>query len=155
MRDEAQTHARAIVDATDLPVSADLEKGFGNTPDEVAETIRRAADAGLVGCTIEDATGDPEKPLYDLAFAVERITAAAEVVRALPLPFRIYGGNREYDEAITYLTRAIRADPDYAHGTGYAQRAYAYKMKGELDAAKPDFAEACKRGTTSVCTEPR
>jgi hypothetical protein len=58
-------------------------------------------------------------------------------------------------DSITYLTRVIRADPDYAHGTGYAQRGHAYKMKGDLDAAKFDFAEACKRGTTSACGEGR
>jgi tetratricopeptide (TPR) repeat protein len=68
---------------------------------------------------------------------------------------RVYAGNREHDEAIKYLTRALHVDPDYARGTGYAQCAYANKMKGELDAAKSDFAEACKRGTTSACTEAR
>src|ERR1041385_5763205 len=71
-RDEALAHARAIVDATDLPVSADLEKGFGDLPEVVAETIRLAAEVGLVGCTIEDATGDPDSPLYDVGLAVER-----------------------------------------------------------------------------------
>src|SRR5262245_52959957 len=70
-RDEAMAHSRLIVDATDLPVSADLERGFGDAPEIVAETIRLAADAGLVGCTIEDATGSQEGPLYDLPLAVE------------------------------------------------------------------------------------
>jgi len=64
-RDEALAHARLIVDATDLPVSADLEKGFGDAPEVVAETIRLAAEVGLVGCTIEDSTRDQDKPLYD------------------------------------------------------------------------------------------
>src|SRR5574341_2175089 len=64
-RDEALAQARAIVMATDLPVSADLEKGFGDAPDVVAETIRLAAATGLVGSSIEDATGDKDKPLYD------------------------------------------------------------------------------------------
>jgi 2-methylisocitrate lyase-like PEP mutase family enzyme len=86
-RGEALEHARLIVGATDLPVSADLEKGFGDGPEEVAETIRRAAEAGLVGCTIEDATGNEASPLYDLQLAAERIAAAAEVVRALRFPF--------------------------------------------------------------------
>ena len=86
-RDQALEHARLIMNATDLPVSADLEKGFGDAPEVVAETMRMAADAGLVGCTIEDSTGDPNKPLYDLSLAVERISAAAEAVRALPFPF--------------------------------------------------------------------
>src|SRR5207237_9092807 len=88
-RDEALAHARMIVEATDLPVSADLEKGFGDSPEVVVETIQRAANVGLVGCTIEDATGNPDRPLYDLGLAVERIAAAAEAARALPFPFRL------------------------------------------------------------------
>jgi 2-methylisocitrate lyase-like PEP mutase family enzyme len=86
-RDEALAHARTIVDATDLPVSADLEKGFGEAPEIVAETIRLAAAVGLVGCTIEDSTGNPDKPLYDTELAVERIAAAAQAARTLPFPF--------------------------------------------------------------------
>jgi len=77
-RDEALAHARLIVNATDLPVSADLEKGFGDAPEVVAETIRLAAEAGLVGCTIEDATRNHDRPLYDFGLAVERIAAAAQ-----------------------------------------------------------------------------
>src|SRR6478752_8411925 len=88
-RDEALAHARSIVDATDLPVSADLEKGFGDAPEAVAETIELAADAGLVGCTIEDSTGDPAHPLYDDQLAVERIVAAVEAARALTFPFTL------------------------------------------------------------------
>jgi 2-methylisocitrate lyase-like PEP mutase family enzyme len=86
-RDEALAHARRIVVATDLPVSADLEKGFGDGPDCVAETIKLAAVVGLAGCTIEDATGNPDHPLYDEGLAIERIAAAAESARALPFPF--------------------------------------------------------------------
>jgi len=88
-RDQALAHSRSIVDATDLPVSADLESGFGDSPEIVAETIRQAAAAGLVGCTIEDSTRDPNHPLYDFDFAVERIAAAAEAARALPFPFTL------------------------------------------------------------------
>jgi 2-methylisocitrate lyase-like PEP mutase family enzyme len=65
-REEALAHARGIVNATDLPVSADLEKGFGDAPAAAAETIRLAAEVGLVGGSIEDASGNKEKPLYDL-----------------------------------------------------------------------------------------
>src|SRR5580704_15403495 len=72
---------------TDLPVSADLEKGFGDAPEVVAGTIRLAAGVGLVGCTIEDSTGNPDSPLYDVRLAVERIAAAAQAARALPFPF--------------------------------------------------------------------
>jgi len=88
-RDEALAHARLIVGATDLPVSADLEKGFGDAPEVVAETIRLAAEAGLVGCTIEDATGNPDSPLYDIGLAVERIAAAAQAARSLQFPFML------------------------------------------------------------------
>ena len=87
-RDEALAHARAIVEATDLPVSADLEKGFGDAPSAAAETIRLAAEAGLVGGSIEDATGDPARPLYDLGHATERVAAAVEAARTLPFPSR-------------------------------------------------------------------
>lgn len=88
-RDEALAHSRRIVEATELPVSADLEKGFGDAPDDVAETVRLAAGAGLAGCTIEDATGDARRPLYDPVLAVERIAAGAEAARSLPFPFAL------------------------------------------------------------------
>jgi 2-methylisocitrate lyase-like PEP mutase family enzyme len=88
-RDEALAHSRTIVDASDLPVSADLENGFGDAPEAVAETVRLAAEAGLVGCTIEDTTGNPDSPLYDAGLAVERIAAAAQAARALQLPFTL------------------------------------------------------------------
>jgi 2-methylisocitrate lyase-like PEP mutase family enzyme len=88
-RDQALAHARIIVDATALPVSADLENGFGDAPETVAETIRLAAETGLVGCTIEDTTGNPDSPLYDFGLAVERVAAAAEASRALPFPFAL------------------------------------------------------------------
>ena len=86
-RVEALAHARMIVEATDLPVSADLEKGFGDAPEVVAETIRLAADVGLVGCTIEDATRNQDRPLHDFGLAVERIAAAAQAAHALAFPF--------------------------------------------------------------------
>src|SRR5438034_5711552 len=88
-RDEALAHCRAIVEATDLPVSADLEKGFGDAPSAAAETIRLAAGVGLVGGSIEDATGDQDKPLYDFAQATERVTAAVQAARALSFPFTL------------------------------------------------------------------
>ncbi|HEY3639263.1 MAG TPA: isocitrate lyase/phosphoenolpyruvate mutase family protein [Rhizomicrobium sp.] len=80
-RDEILDNAMSIVDATPLPVSADLEDGFGCTPELCAATIRLAADVGLVGGSIEDATGDPQKPIYEFDLAVERIAAAAETAR--------------------------------------------------------------------------
>jgi 2-methylisocitrate lyase-like PEP mutase family enzyme len=89
MRDEALAHAKAIVDAVDLPVSADLEKGFGERPEDAAETIRRAGEIGLVGGSIEDATGDKDRPLYDFEHAVERVAAAVQAARKHPFPFTL------------------------------------------------------------------
>jgi 2-methylisocitrate lyase-like PEP mutase family enzyme len=88
-RDESLAHARAVVEATDLPVSADLEKGFGDTPEDAALTIRSAGGVGLVGGSIEDATGDPSRPLFDAGLARERIVAAVAAARAMPFPFML------------------------------------------------------------------
>ena len=77
-RDEALAHAANIVGATELPVSADLENGYADRPEDVAETVRLAIDAGLAGCSIEDFSGDRENPLYDLELAAERVAAAAQ-----------------------------------------------------------------------------
>ena len=92
-RDDALAQARVICDATDLPVSADLEKGFGDAPEIVAQTIRLAAEAGLVGCSIEDASGSPDAPIYEIGHATERIAAAA-AARALPFAFTLTGRTR-------------------------------------------------------------
>lgn len=83
-RGEILNNAAEIVGATDLPVSGDLEDGFGHSPEACAETVRLACDVGLVGGSIEDATGDPAAPIYDLPRAIERIQAAVEVARNLP-----------------------------------------------------------------------
>jgi 2-methylisocitrate lyase-like PEP mutase family enzyme len=80
-RDEVLENAKEIVDATHLPVSADLEDGFGRSPEMCAQTIRLAAEVGLVGGSIEDATGDPADPIYEFDLAVERVAAAAEAAR--------------------------------------------------------------------------
>lgn len=80
-REEALAHAREIAGATPLPVSADLENGFADDPEGVAATVRAAAEAGLAGLSVEDYTGDPEKPIYDAALAAERVAAAAEAAR--------------------------------------------------------------------------
>jgi 2-methylisocitrate lyase-like PEP mutase family enzyme len=95
-RDEALAQARVICDAADLPVSADLEKGFGDTPEIVAETIRLAAEAGLVGCSIEDASGDPNAPIFEPVYATERIAAAVAAARALPFPFTVTGRTENF-----------------------------------------------------------
>jgi 2-methylisocitrate lyase-like PEP mutase family enzyme len=124
-RPEALAHARAIVAATDLPVSADLEKGFGDAPAAAAETIRLAAEVGLVGGSIEDATGDPARPLFDLGHATERVAAAAEAARALPFPFTLTAraenflrGHPSLDDTIARLRAFERAGADVLFAPG-------------------------------------
>jgi len=124
-REEALAHARAIVGATDLPVSADLEKGFGDAPAVAAETIRLAAEVGLVGGSIEDATGDKDKPLYDLSLAAERVAAAVQAARALPFPFTLTAraenylrGNSNLDDTIKRLQAFEKAGADVLFAPG-------------------------------------
>src|SRR6202165_351306 len=95
-RDEALAQARVICDATDPPLSAGLERGFGDAPEIVAETIRLAAEAGLVGCSIEDASGNPDAPIYEIGHATERIAAAAAAARALPFRFTLTGRTENF-----------------------------------------------------------
>jgi 2-methylisocitrate lyase-like PEP mutase family enzyme len=96
-------------DATELPVAGDLENGFGHAPEAAAETIRLAAEvAGLVGGSIEDATGDPRRPIYDFQHAVERVAAAAEAARALPFPFVLVGRAENFRCDIPDLDDTIR-----------------------------------------------
>jgi 2-methylisocitrate lyase-like PEP mutase family enzyme len=119
------THVAAIASATDLPVSADLENGFGDDPDTVAETIRLAASAGAVGGSIEDATSRPEQRIYEHAFAVERVRAAADVVRSLPFPFTLTAraenylvGRPELDDTIKRLQAYEEAGADVLYAPG-------------------------------------
>jgi 2-methylisocitrate lyase-like PEP mutase family enzyme len=123
-REETLANAKAIVDATDLPVAADLENGFGDSPEAAAETIRLAARVGLVGGSIEDATGVARNPIYEFQHAVERVSAAAEAARALPFPFMLVGRAenlrfaRDLDDTIRRLQafEAAGADVLYAPG---------------------------------------
>jgi 2-methylisocitrate lyase-like PEP mutase family enzyme len=118
-REEAITQIRSIADATDLPLSGDLEKGFGDSPEAVAQSIRLAAEAGLVGGSIEDATGDASKPLFDFTHAVERVAAAVAAARALPFPFTVTArsenflrGNPDLDDTIKRLQAFEKAGAD-------------------------------------------
>jgi len=124
-RAEAMAHCEVIVKATDLPVSADLEHGFDAAPEVVAETIRLAAGIGLVGASIEDATGDPHQPLFDLSHAQQRIAAAAAAAQALPFPFTLTArtenyvrGNPDLDDTIRRLKSFEAAGADVLMAPG-------------------------------------
>jgi len=124
-REEALAHIREIVGASDLPVSADLENGFGDAPEEAAETIRLGAAAGLVGGSIEDATGDERKPIYDHGHAVERVTAAVEAARALPFAFTLTAraenflhGRADLDDTLRRLQAFADAGADVVYAPG-------------------------------------
>jgi len=118
-REEALEHCYQIVSATDLPVAADLENGFASDPTAVAETIRLAADAGLVGGSIEDFSGDAARGQFDISYATERIAAAVEAARALPFYFTLaaraenyFRGDRNLDDTIKRLTAYELAGAD-------------------------------------------
>jgi 2-methylisocitrate lyase-like PEP mutase family enzyme len=124
-REETLANCCLIADATDLPVSADLENCFADEPKAAAETIRLAAEAGMVGGSIEDATGNAAKPIYDFDHAVERVKAAVAVARALPFPFVLAAraenflhGRPDLDDTIRRLRafEAAGADVLYAPG---------------------------------------
>lgn len=124
-RDEALAHCRAIVEACDLPVSADLEKCFGDAPKIVSETIRLAAAAGLAGASVEDFSGDESRPIYDHALAVERVAAAVEAARSLPFPFTLTAraenflhGRADLDDTIRRLQAFAAAGADVLYAPG-------------------------------------
>ncbi len=122
-RDEALAHARAIVAATDLPVSADFEKGFADAPKDVAETYRLAGEIGLSGASIEDASGHKDKPLFDFGLAVERVAAAVEVARknGIVLTARsenFLRGNPDLDDTIRRLQAFEKAGADVLMAPG-------------------------------------
>ena len=120
-------HCREVTAATDLPVSADLERGKGDSPEQAAETIFAAEAAGLAGCSIEDHTGDPANPIYDFSLATERVAAAVEAARALKHDFvftaraeNFLWGKTDLDDTIKRLQAFERAGADvlYAPGIG-------------------------------------
>ncbi len=122
-RDEALAHARAIVQATPLPVSADLEKCFGDSPATAAETIRLAAQAGLAGGSIEDFSGSKDKPLFDFNHAVERVAAAAEAARKADFVLtarteNFLRGNPDLDDTIRRLQAFEKAGAEVLFAPG-------------------------------------
>ena len=124
-RAEVLANCRTIADATDLPVNADLENGYADEPRAAAEIIRLASEAGMVGGSIEDATGDSARPIYDFALAVERVQAAVEVARALPVPFlltaraeNLIHGRLDLDDTIWRLQAFEKAGADVLYAPG-------------------------------------
>jgi len=124
-REEALKNAADIIAAVDLPVAADLENGYGDAPEDAAVTIRRAAEVGLVGGSIEDATGRPDDPIYGFDHAVERVAAAVEAARALPFPFTFVAraenflhGRPDLDDTIRRLQAFEKAGADVLFAPG-------------------------------------
>lgn len=125
-RDEALAHARLIAQAVEIPVSADLENGFGAAPETVAETIRLAGASGLAGGSIEDFTGDLSAPLFDVDVATQRVAAAVEAARGLGFPFVVtartenllHEGHDRIDETIRRLQAYEAAGADVLFAPG-------------------------------------
>ena len=139
-RDQMMKHVASIVSITDLPVSADLENGFGDSAETVAETIRLAAATGLVGGSIEDSTKRPGNPIYELEHAVERLRAAAEVVRTLPFSFILTGraenylvGRRDLKDTIKRLQAYQEAGADVLYAPGLTRKEDMVSVVRSLD----------------------
>jgi 2-methylisocitrate lyase-like PEP mutase family enzyme len=123
--EETMAHCRALCDATDLPVSVDLENGYGDDPEAAAKAIALAARAGVVGGSIEDYSGKDSGAIYDFPLAVERVTAAVEAARALPFPFTLTAraenlirGRDDLDDTIRRLQAFERAGADVLYAPG-------------------------------------
>ena len=128
-REETLTYASAIASATHLPVSADLENGFGDSPQVVAETIKLAAQAGVVGGSIEDATGRSNQPIYGMEEAAERVRAAVASARALPFLFTLTAraenylhGRPDLNDTIKRLQAYQEAGADVLYAPGLATK---------------------------------
>lgn len=139
-RDVLMAHLSALSSATDLPISADLEDGFGDTPQAVAQTIWLAAEAGVVGGSIEDASGHPNDPLYERAWATERIRAAAEAARSLPFPFMLTAradnhvlGRPDLADTIGRLQAYQEAGADVLYAPGLTRREDIATLLREVD----------------------
>jgi 2-methylisocitrate lyase-like PEP mutase family enzyme len=128
-RDETMKHIRALCDAVRLPISADLENGFGDAPETVETTIRLAAAAGAVGGSIEDSTGRTDEPLYEIQHAADRVRAAAEAARSLKFPFVLTAraenflvGQRDLAKVIERLQAYQEAGADVLYAPGLVTR---------------------------------
>ncbi|HEY2650394.1 MAG TPA: isocitrate lyase/phosphoenolpyruvate mutase family protein [Solirubrobacteraceae bacterium] len=127
-REQALEHAAQLVAATELPVSADLENGFGDDPGEVARTVELAREAGLAGCSIEDFSGDRDRPIYDIDLAVERIRAAVQAAHAGPVRLVLTAraenhlhGRDDLADTIARLQAYQQAGADVLYAPGIAR----------------------------------
>jgi 2-methylisocitrate lyase-like PEP mutase family enzyme len=118
-------NCREIASATDLPVNADLENGYSDDPEEAVGIMRLAAEAGIVGGSMEDASGDAASPIYDFDLAVERVAAAVRVARSLPFPFTVTAraenylhGRPDIDDTIKRLQAFAAAGADVLYAPG-------------------------------------
>src|SRR5579871_3645709 len=139
-RDAVMEHIAMIAAATDLPVSADLENGFGDDPQAAAETIRLAAAAGVVGGSIEDATEREDDPIYDLELATERVSAAVEAARSLPFAFTLTARAENYlhgrpnlKDTIARLQAYQRAGADVLYAPGLTSKDDIAAVVGSVD----------------------
>jgi len=139
-REAALEHCRQLVEASDLPVSADLEKGFGDAPEDVAATIRSAAATGLAGCSIEDYCGDESSPIYDFGLAVERVSAAVEAARGLGRDFvltarseNLLHGRLDLADTIRRLQAYGEAGADVLYAPGLRDIRTIREVCGALD----------------------
>jgi 2-methylisocitrate lyase-like PEP mutase family enzyme len=160
-RDEAIAHAAQIVAAVDVPVSADLENGFADDPDGVAETVRLAIEAGLAGCSVEDATGRDDDPIYEEGLAAERVAAAVEAAGdRLVITARaenlLHG--RDLDDAIARLQRYQEAGAPVLYAPGVTDLADIRRVVESVDRpvnvlalpGAPTVAELAEAGVSRV-----
>ena len=154
-RDEALAHARLLVEAVSIPVAADLENGFGAAPEIVAETIRLAAATGLVGGSIEDATGNPAAPLYPIEVATDRIAAAVKAARSLSFPFTLTAraenfirGNPDLEDTIRRLQAFERAGADVLFAPGLPDLAAIRKVCASVSKPVNVMASVAGKGFT-------
>ncbi|HTU05576.1 MAG TPA: isocitrate lyase/phosphoenolpyruvate mutase family protein, partial [Trebonia sp.] len=164
-RDEALGHAAAIVAATDLPVSADLENAFADDPAGVAQTITLAAETGLAGCSVEDYTGHDDQPIYDIGFAAERIAAAAEAAHAGPARLVLTAraenhlyGRRDLADTIARLQAYQEAGADVLYAPGLTSQADLRQVVSAVDrpvnvlavAGAPSVGQLAEAGVSRV-----
>lgn len=139
-REAMLAHVAEIAAATDLPVSGDLENGYGHAPEDAAETILLAAARGLVGGSIEDASGDDSAPIYEIGLAADRIRAAAEAARSRPFPFTLCAraenflhGRQDLKDTIARLQAYREAGADVLYAPGLTTRDQIAAVVGAVD----------------------